>query len=32
MDDFSRSGKPNEIYKDAGFDPEGLKKRILGAL
>ncbi|SPE27928.1 fragment of transketolase (part 3/3) [Candidatus Sulfopaludibacter sp. SbA3] len=32
MDDFSRSGKPGEIYKDAGFDPAGLKQRILGAL
>ncbi|MDR3700113.1 MAG: 1-deoxy-D-xylulose-5-phosphate synthase N-terminal domain-containing protein [Candidatus Sulfopaludibacter sp.] len=32
MDDFSRSGKPGEIYKDARFDPAGLKERILGAL
>lgn len=32
MDDFSRSGKPGEIYKDAGFDPAGLKARILGAI
>jgi len=32
MDDFSRSGKPGEIYKDARFDPAGLKERILGTL
>jgi transketolase len=32
MDEFSRSGKPGEIYKDARFDPAGLKARILGAL
>lgn len=32
MDDFSRSGKPGEIYRDAGFDPAGLRERILGAL
>ena len=32
MDAFSRSGKPNEIYKDAGFDPAGLRERILQAL
>jgi transketolase len=31
MDEFSRSGKPNEIYADAGFDPAGLKRRILGS-
>jgi transketolase len=30
MDRFSRSGKPDEIYKDAGFDAAGLKRRILG--
>jgi len=29
MDRFSRSGKPGEIYKNAGFDPEGLKQRLL---
>jgi transketolase len=29
MDRFSRSGKPGEIYKNAGFDPEGLKRRLL---
>jgi len=32
MDDFSRSGKPNEIYLNAGFDPASLQKKILGAL
>jgi transketolase len=30
MDRFSRSGKPGEIYKAAGFDPAGLKARLLG--
>ncbi len=30
MDRFSRSGKPDEIYRAAGFDPESLKKRLLG--
>ena len=30
MDRFSRSGKPDEIYRNAGFDPAGLRKRILG--
>jgi len=30
MDRFSRSGKPGEIYLEAGFDPAGLKKKILG--
>lgn len=29
MDGFSRSGKPDEIYRDAEFDAEGLKKRLL---
>jgi transketolase len=29
MDRFSRSGKPDEIYKDAGFDLAGLRKRLL---
>lgn len=32
MDDFSRSGKPGEIYRDAAFDPAGLRARILAAL
>jgi len=30
MNDFSRSGSPKEIYHHAGFDPDGLRKRILG--
>jgi transketolase len=29
-DRFSRSGKPEEIYANAGFDEEGLRRRILG--
>jgi transketolase len=29
MDRFSRSGKPDEIYRNAGFDCEGLRKKIL---
>jgi transketolase len=29
MDRFSRSGKPDEIYRHAGFDCEGLRKKIL---
>jgi len=32
MDDFSRSGKPDEIYRHAGFDPASLAQRILAAL
>ena len=32
IDDFSRSGKPDEIYRHAGFDPAGLRERILGYL
>ncbi len=32
MDDFSRSGKPGEIYKDARFDQAGLKERILSVV
>lgn len=32
MDDFSRSGKPGEIYQHAGFDPIGLAERILAVL
>jgi len=27
---FSRSGKPDEIYRHAGFDSRGLKEKILG--
>jgi transketolase len=30
MDGFSRSGRPGEIYRNAAFDPAGLKRRILG--
>lgn len=30
MDRFSRSGKPDEIYRAAGFDAAGLRKRLLG--
>jgi len=26
---FSRSGKPDEIYRNAGFDADGLRKRLL---
>jgi hypothetical protein len=29
MDRFSRSGKPDEIHRNAGFDYEGLRKKIL---
>jgi transketolase len=29
MDGFSRSGKPDEIYRAAGFDVEGLRNRLL---
>ena len=29
MDEFSRSGKPDEIYRAAGFDAAGLRRRIL---
>jgi transketolase len=29
MDAFSRSGKPDEIYRAAGFDKDGLRKRLL---
>ncbi|MGO9258203.1 MAG: 1-deoxy-D-xylulose-5-phosphate synthase N-terminal domain-containing protein [Bryobacteraceae bacterium] len=32
MDDFSRSGKPGEIYKNARFDPASLQERILSVL
>jgi len=30
MDEFSRSGKPPEIYHHAGFDAAGLREKILG--
>ena len=30
MESFLRSGKPGEIYRAAGFDPDGLRKKILG--
>jgi transketolase len=30
MDRFSRSGRPQEIYEHTGFDPAGLRERILG--
>ena len=29
MDRFSRSGKPDKVYRNAGFDCEGLRKKIL---
>ncbi len=29
IDKFLKSGTPVEVYQEAGFDPEGLKKRIL---
>ena len=32
MDRFSLSGKPDEIYQDAGFDPAGLYRRITRVL
>lgn len=32
MNRFSRSGRPHEIYRHAGFDPEGLRQRIRTAL
>ena len=31
MDDFSRSGKPGEIYHHAGFDPASLRDRLFRA-
>jgi len=31
MDAFSRSGKPDEIYRAAGFDAAGLRNKLLGA-
>jgi transketolase len=32
MDRFSRSGRPREIYQRAGFDPNGLREKILSRL
>ena len=32
MDQFSRSGKPDEIYARAGFDPAGLRDKIISNL
>ena len=32
MDDFSRSGSPNEIYHHAAFDPAGIREKILSAI
>ena len=32
MDDFSRSGKPPEVYRHAGFDPAGLRERLVAYL
>jgi transketolase len=32
MDKFSRSGRPHEIYQDFGFDPAGLREKILRCL
>jgi transketolase len=32
MDQFSRSGKPGEIYAHAGFDPAGVREKILSYL
>jgi transketolase len=32
MDKFSRSGRPHEIYQDFGFDPAGLREKVLGSL
>lgn len=32
MDAFSRSGKPPEIYADAGFDPAGILAKVRRAL
>ena len=29
IDEFSRSGRPSEIYEDAGFDPAGLRRRLV---
>ena len=32
IDDFSRSGRPREIYQHAAFDPAGLRDAILHRL
>ena len=32
MDDFSRSGSPKEIYHHEGFDPAGIREKILSAV
>jgi transketolase len=32
MDRFSRSGRPHEIYRDFGFDPAGLRDKVLRGL
>ena len=32
MDDFSRSGSPKEIYHHEGFDPAGIRAKILSAV
>jgi len=32
IDEFSRSGRPSEIYEDAGFDPAGLRQRLVAYL
>lgn len=32
MDRFLRSGKPGEIYQEAGFDPAGIREKILAYL
>ncbi len=29
IDEFSRSGRPSEIYEDTGFDPAGLRRRLV---
>jgi transketolase len=32
MDKFSRSGRPHEIYQHFGFDPAGLREKVLRSL
>jgi transketolase len=32
MDKFSRSGRPHEIYEHFGFDPAGLREKVLRSL
>jgi len=32
IDEFSRSGRPSEIYADAGFDPAGLRRKLVAYL